>query len=415
MESKGSMTGIQKDSAKTSMSSQVEPTQLVRTGPGRAERVHALKMKDMSASRLNPKGAGKSMQEEREQSPSSLRLTQSRSSQRTGGGSLDSRHNDASPPSPSLSPPSKLPAKSPANESMIGKRTCSSPIYSNVVSVETDERLSLPGSTQNSRIYRSSGAKSASIICEKMANEQDVHNQSQNVFPTSDDECIGTTSYKDYQPRPTSAPPRRTKPAPSAVNELASYRARHSKKKLPSESARPTTPRNRRSRGIEKSSPQSPHSQNTYYSQDSRGSRHHAYTLNLEGRIAHLERQNKILQAALFAALDVGVKQNMESLLGGLNTAQSASGTGRSSYSSTSNLSSVDELPPKRSKLKRQSHRRQGSWIASPDSSQRDSYGSDDSANLQEVEDMIEDFDLDWMSDKSTPERRLPMVRTRPT
>ncbi|KAK1145853.1 hypothetical protein N8T08_003799 [Aspergillus melleus] len=391
-ENKDAAAMMQNGSSETS-SKQSDPKELVRTGPSRAERVRALKMKDMSASRLYLKGGDKTPKDD-QSSRSSRPSTES--SQKTGRESIDSRLSEANTQSPPLSPLlSQLP-NFPISNITAGKRACSSPAFSN----GRDERPSLPESNRTSRVCRSSSAQSADVIHEDLPIGQSP-DHAESPLPSSEDECISGTSQKGHQMRPLSSS--RQKPAPLSVGEHASHRARHSKKKLLHEPTGPSTPRSRRFRGVERSSPQSQYSQSTYYSQESRSSRHRAYAMSLEGRIAHLERQNKILQAALLAALDVGVKENLESLLGGSTTSLSASGTGRT-YSST-NSSGFDE-PPRRSRTKEQSCYRQESWIASPGSSRRDSYGSsDDSADVRELEDMIEDFDFDWILDKSSSER----------
>ncbi|KAH8431640.1 uncharacterized protein LDX57_009296 [Aspergillus melleus] len=392
-ENKDAAAMMQNGTSKT-FSKQSESKELVRTGPSRAERVRALKMKDMSASRLYLKGGDKTPNDD-QSSRSSRPSTES--SQKTGRESIDSRLSEANSQSPPLSPLLSQISNFPISNNTAGKRACSSPVLSN----GRDERSSLSESNRTSRVCRSSSAQSADVIHEDLPIGQRPADCAESPLPSSEDECVSGSSHKGHQMRPLSS--NRQKPAPLSLGEHASHRARHSKKKLLHESTGPSTPRSRRIRGVEKSSPQSQYSQSTYYSQESRSSRHRAYAMNLEGRIAHLERQNKILQAALLAALDVGVKENLESLLGGSTTSLSASGTGRT-YSST-NSSGLDE-PPRRSKTKEQSCYRQESWIASPGSSRRDSYGSsDDSANVRELEDMIEDFDFDWILDKSSSER----------
>ncbi|PLB49165.1 hypothetical protein P170DRAFT_176899 [Aspergillus steynii IBT 23096] len=392
---------MQNGASKTSPSKHSDSKEVVITGPSRAERVRALKMKDMSASRLYLKGGEKASKED--QSSKSSR-SHTESSQPASGGSIDSRLSEANSLSPPLSPLLSKPLSFPVSKHISGKRSCSSPVYSS----GSDKPTSLPGSNRDSRVSRSSSAQSADVIHEDLPIGQSPPDRAESPLPSSEDECIGVSSHKDHQSRPHPSH-RQTRPAPLSIGDHATQRARHSKKLL-HESIGPSTPRTRRSRGVEKLSPQSQFSQSTFYSQDSRGSRHRAYALNLEGRIAHLERQNTILQAALLAALDVGVKPNLEALLGGSSTS-SASGTGRT-YSSTTNSSSVEELP-RRSKTKEQSCYRQESWIASPGSSRRDSYGSsDDSTNVRELEDMIEDFDFDWILDKDKPgSERHPLGR----
>ncbi|KAF7592103.1 hypothetical protein BBP40_000708 [Aspergillus hancockii] len=149
-----------------------------------------------------------------------------------------------------------------------------------------------------------------------------------------------------------------------------------------------------------------------YYSHETRGGRHHSsYVMELEKRIAHLEHQNKTLQAALLAALDVGAKHNVEGLLGGSATSLSTPPTGRSFSSGTNSSFSPDyhNTRKKRETRRRQPPYRPETWIASPGSS---NYGSEASADIRELEDMIEDFDFGWESDQSSPERtQQPRIR----
>jgi hypothetical protein len=168
-----------------------------------------------------------------------------------------------------------------------------------------------------------------------------------------------------------------------------------------------------RSRISEKTSSPSLDSSSPYHSHDHRDKRDKAaHALNsLEGRIEQLERQNRILQAALFAALDVGIKHNTNALLRGSTTSLSASASSssveRSSPSSmdrSSKLHGRAVLNGRRSRMKK-SIRRPESWIDSPGSSLRSDYQSDDSVSVRELEDMIEDLEFTCLSDKPGSDR----------
>ncbi|GKZ83860.1 hypothetical protein AnigIFM56816_008956 [Aspergillus niger] len=386
---------------------------LVRAGQSRAERVHALKMRDMSASRLYLKDSETPREEEEDhQAPRSAKAFEEAMPQERGevqSPRLESekpatrnmryqRKVASDPPSPPpLSPPPSKPSRQQISQS-IGRRYCSTPLTGSAVLARDSEPQLLPAS-RDAPVRRSSGTRSVTSSHERARKEQDTMGRSDVPIPSSDDECTSASARQD-QARPTSSRRRRMRPAALTMNEHRSHKMRATRRS----SDYCLSPGSHRTRASGRASPQSHHTQSSYYSRDSRSS-HHDTIRALEGRIAHLERQNKILQAALMAALDVG---NVESLLGGsatsLSTSANTPATGRS-FSST-NSSSLDEsmVDDRRRSRRRQPPYRPTSWIASPVSSRRGSYDTEDSENVRELEDMIEDFDMDWMSERSNPE-----------
>ncbi|GAB1206724.1 hypothetical protein APSETT445_005423 [Aspergillus pseudonomiae] len=263
------------------------------------------------------------------------------------------------------------------------------------------------GPSRADRIRPSGGTRSTSVLSERVANDLDLHERSETPLPSSEDEGMDVGMRKQQTHR-ISSRQRRPKLAPINVDESATRKTRHMRKSSSYDYSRPTTPRNRRSRGLDKASPQSPPLQGSHYYHEPRGGRHRpSYVRELEKRITHLEHQNRTLQAALLAALGVGGKRNVEGPLGGSSTSLSTPHTSRSFSSMTNSSSSPDSHVMRN---ERRTHRRQPpyrpeTWIASPDSSRRSSYGSEASADIREMENMIEDFDFGWESDQPSSER----------
>ncbi|KAE8388011.1 hypothetical protein BDV23DRAFT_185749 [Aspergillus alliaceus] len=405
--------GIAKDRghelSKADTSSPTIPVPSVRDVQSRAERVCALKKKDMSASRIYLKDSD-SRPLERGRSLSS-RLSERTSSEKYGEATVAPRDRDegahnrcerglADTHSPPLSPVSWN-SPEPSTEAHATGNNGSSLDWAHATSFDTRGHSSLPASKRNSHCYPSGGARSTSVLGERLNNELDLFERSATPLASSEDEAVDFGSHKQ-QPHPISSRRRQPRLASIEVGEPATHKTRHTKKPSSYDYSRPITPRNRRSHGLEKASPQSP-----YYYHEKRGSRHRpSYVRELEKRIAHLEHLNKTLQAALLAALDVGGKQNVEGLLGGSSTSLSTTPTGRSFSSMTNTSSSPDShvMRNERAARRRQPPYRPETWIASPGSSQRSSYGSEASADIRELENMIEDFDFGWVSDQSNPE-----------
>lgn len=216
------------------------------------------------------------------------------------------------------------------------------------------------GQIQRSNSYREP------IRNEKVSSDQHDDLRSEYPIPSSDEEGIARNPWSSRAQKKR----RRAKPQKPVDPAQSTQRIPRIEKPAQRESMSP--PNNRSSRSFGRSSPLSQYSQCTYHSHDSS-----AISI-LEGRIAQLERQNKILQAALLAALDVGNKGSTESLLSGtvasLLSAPSVS-------SKTSPASSYDERTEK--------SKRRETWL-------------DTSSRRSSVSSAGEDMDFGWLSDKSS-------------
>ncbi|KAG0157344.1 hypothetical protein PDIDSM_4529 [Penicillium digitatum] len=158
--------------------------------------------------------------------------------------------------------------------------------------------------------------------------------------------------------------------------------------------ARPMTPQSRHLHSFEKtSSPQSQYSQSTHRSRGSQSSQHtraapqrHHY---LEDRVANLERQNQILQAALMAALNVEVKNPLMDLNLDPNLSLGPS-----------HAPFVHQYPSRHTS-------RSDSWVSSSRSSVHSGFETSSSyqdgrPNVKQLDNMIEDIESGWLSDKSS-------------
>ncbi|RAK96698.1 uncharacterized protein BO80DRAFT_438351 [Aspergillus ibericus CBS 121593] len=416
LDGKSPAASAQDEPAKSGTPVMSGPVPPVRTGQSRAERVHALKMRDMSASRLylrdseTPQEVEEDQPVESAKSPQEVTPQERLETRAPKPETADShkryqRKVASDPPSPPpVSPPPSKPSRQLLSQS-IGRRYCTTPIHcSATFARETESQGTV--SSRGPPIRRASSTRSTASSQGRANKEQNSMSRAEIPIPSSDDECTSASAHQD-RARPVSGKRRRMRPTPLTLTEPASHKGRATKRSS-SDHAYPFTPKGHRSRVSERSSPRSHLSHSTYYSQDSRSSHRQSSEVIrcLEERIAHLERQNKVLQAALLAALDVGVKDNLESVLGGsatsLSTTATTPATG-SSFSSTTHSSSLDESMAdecRRSRRKQPPYR-PTSWIASPESSRRSSYDTGDSDHVRELEDMIEDMDFDWMSDKS--------------
>jgi hypothetical protein len=109
----------------------------------------------------------------------------------------------------------------------------------------------------------------------------------------------------------------------------------------------------------------------------------------LEDRVANLERQNQILQAALMAALNAGaVKNHMDNLRdASMSPVFPASGVGNP--------------------YQNRSKPRPESWVSSSHSSENSGFETPSSlrdrrADVRQLDNMIEDIEAGWLSDKSS-------------
>ncbi|PLN81674.1 hypothetical protein BDW42DRAFT_200731 [Aspergillus taichungensis] len=371
---------------------------LARTEQSRADRVRALRLKDLSESRMYLRGS-EQVSHEHQQLELDQEFPQANNDTDSTGhlGSCadnDARYQRRNTSDP-LSPPPLSPILSRQSQRPVsGKGPGSS---NSPTPLEEDISLSafpFPGGSR-----RSSSTRSVDLLRDVFGGPS---HRCETALPSSDEEPIHPSPHS-HQPQPVPSQHRRAKQTP-VMGDPALLRARHTKKK-PGFS-RPFTPRDQRSYQHEKVCPDSQSSQSSFYSQDPRGSRQWPeYALALEKRIAQLTHQNKALQAALLAALDMNNKQSLHGLLGGSETSLGTATTARSFSSTTNTSSGYDEPPlppprhPKRGLARQQTYRPQ-SWIASPDSSRPGSCESANSASVRDVEDMLEGFDFTWRSDK---------------
>jgi hypothetical protein len=156
----------------------------------------------------------------------------------------------------------------------------------------------------------------------------------------------------------------------------------------------------------EQSSPRSQYSHRTTYSHGSRTSQRYSthYLHPLEARVALLERQNKMLQAALLAALDIGVSYDAECARSGM--ASPAIGTAMTipphSAGVPSSLSGlgIDEARQGQER-ERGSRKPVDSWASVRDHHSRGSQGSFETttssrsaASVRALENMLSDLDV---------------------
>lgn len=220
-------------------------------------------------------------------------------------------------------------------------------------------------------------------------------NHCESPIPSSDDEGFGPQSQSQCMRgrRPAEKHSKRKDPIHRGYETLDA-RTSHGRLRYAHQS-RPLTPRGRSSHSMEKPvSPQSqysqsPHrsreSQNSYRSEPARG----PVPNFLEDRIANLERQNQVLQAALMAALNAGV---VKSHMDGMPDA------------------SMSSMFPSSGMGNHYQHRhnsRPESWVSSSRSSEHSGFETSTSlqdrrADVRQLDNMIEDIESGWLSDKSS-------------
>lgn len=215
-----------------------------------------------------------------------------------------------------------------------------------------------------SQIQRSNSYREP--IRSEKTSEQPDDLRSEYPIPSSDEEGIARS------PWPSQAQKKRRRAKQQKPVDPAQSTQQVPRIEKPAQRESTSPPNNRSSRSFGRSSPLSQYSQCTYHSHDS------SVVNILEGRIAQLQRQNKVLQAALLAALDVGNKGSTESLLSGTV----ASLLSASSVSSkTTPASSYDERTEK--------SKRRETWL-------------DTGSRRSSVSSAAEDIDFGWLSDKSS-------------
>ncbi|KAL1849478.1 hypothetical protein Plec18167_006590 [Paecilomyces lecythidis] len=245
-------------------------------------------------------------------------------------------------------------------------------------------------------------------------------------LPSSDDETYGTRVHPGRSREDTSGS-RKSKsiPRPQSIVVTDSDSSSYRRKSSSAGQGNPPTPKYRASYAPEQSSPRSQYSQRTTNSQESRASQLPGAPQALEARIALLERQNKMLQAALLAALDTGVTFDSDCVRSGLPTPLlSPAGATSSPFMGSGfpptpglnglGLDDVHHSPhhpaPPRMMQKQSEDHRPDSWTSSRDRDRRSSFettASDDGTDsVKELENMLGEFDLARPADHSTVTQR---------
>ncbi|KAL4912228.1 hypothetical protein BDW62DRAFT_26659 [Aspergillus aurantiobrunneus] len=303
-------------------------------------------------------------------------------------------------PAPSSPPPRSLPSNPPQH--ILQRRNCTYPASMVASAIENPDNLSRPSSNKELRLYRQNNLQNVKTKSGRQSLERSSPLELETPLPSSDDEGPAGAFYWD-PPRKTAGRRRRGKPTPTIFDEPTLERGRPLKQHRVTGSIDPPAQQNYRRRGRE-NVPGKHHTPTDYQPHEPR--RYHApehkSNLSLESRIEHLERQNKILQAALLAAFDLGGKQDPSSLLGSSTTwTITPPLTERSSSSTTS--TSTSEAPSVghdgRTRDRKVPYRREN-WIATPDSFDKSRYDSDRGNEAKDLEELMDEFNLGWLSDQ---------------
>ncbi|KAJ5595577.1 uncharacterized protein N7459_001785 [Penicillium hispanicum] len=247
-----------------------------------------------------------------------------------------------------------------------------------------------PGSHRGSVISRSNSSRSS--LRHESIPESCEPGRSDSPLPSSDDEGFGPSIVRRRSRRTAEEHKPHTNPT-SRGHDTVDGRRSHGRPCYP-HPMRSLTPQGRSSRSFDNPvSPQSQFSQSTYGSRESQSSHRaqsgtsHA-THFLEDRVANLERQNQILQAALLAALNAGVKSNLDGLQeSAISPAFSPAGLANPHQGRFSS--------------------RPESWVSSSRSSEHNSLETsssyrDNRVTACQLDNMMEDIDGGWLSDKSS-------------
>lgn len=262
-----------------------------------------------------------------------------------------------------------------------------------------------PAHHRASMVSRSSSSRSS--LRHESIPESYEPSRAESPLPSSDDEGFGPAADTIRPRRQAEKQPKRAHPARHKYDTVDG-RTGHTRLRYPLP-MRSQTPQGRSSRDLDHlASPSSINSESTYRSREPRSSRHMQQEPNqfLEDRVANLERQNQILQAALLAALNAGVKDG--GMMDGLQAALSP-------------LSAAPQNPYQRQSRYQQQPQyssRPESWVSSSRSSDNSGFetpGSvrDSRANIRQLDNMIEDIEAGWLSDKSSMSGPPRMARNR--
>ncbi|KAJ5787843.1 hypothetical protein N7457_002833 [Penicillium paradoxum] len=301
---------------------------------------------------------------------------------------------------PSAPPQQPLPAP-PAPK--LGQRSFTTSNMAMLSSMRSMDALAGYGSYRNSTISRSDSSGSSLRNESFPETYQQFHHQSrpETPLPSSDDEVFGPGPKLRVTNRKTDkqySQPTRRRDEKMNQRQISNPRLRYPQQ------TRPMTPQSRSMHSLEiPSSPQSQYSQSTHRSRESQNSQHaRAPQMDhyLEDRVANLERQNQLLQAALMAALNAGVKNPLEGLSHLGQTASPAFPHAPYAHQYSSHHGS-----------------RPDSWVSSSRSSEYSGFETSSSyrdgrANVKQLDNMIQDIESEWLSEKSSISRvRLPRKR----
>ncbi|KAL4874848.1 hypothetical protein BJY04DRAFT_233259 [Aspergillus karnatakaensis] len=370
-----------------------------KTGRSREDKVRSVIMRDLASCRHQKSSSSES----KTQQPERKKENQLSLPPRVDSRQAYRHYQRKISPGPSSPPPMAPPPSNPPRHTLPSRRYCRSPAATIPATIETFENRTRPNSNRNHRIYPRDSIQNE-VKPERESTERGV-DRPETPLPSSDDEGpVGECYWKP--PRKPQGRRNRDRPAPIAMDEPASERGRTMKKQHATASREPPTPQAMKRRGLAKTS-QSQLGSNDHHAYDSNGYREPEPKPNpsLEGRIEHLERQNKILQAALLAALDVGVKQDLSSLLQAsavsLPNNVTPPLTGRS-FSSTTNTSASEYSVRQNGRpCTAEAPYHPDSWRGSTGTFDRSHYDSDEE-ETRKLEEMIDEFDLDWLSDRSS-------------
>ncbi|CAG8007901.1 unnamed protein product [Penicillium olsonii] len=269
---------------------------------------------------------------------------------------------------PSAPPPQHPPPAPPGRKA--GQRHVT-PHGGKYPSMKNKEAPSGPGSYRNSMISRSDSSRS-SLRNESFPDNENQEPEPESAIASSDDEITGSKEG--------------TKPSRREPKHKRIQTVRHDEsEKEPSRSRlrypQPTrpVPHSRTSHSVD----QTLHPQYQHQSRESQNRSRSRSDHYLEDRVANLERQNQMLQAALMAALNASGKNPLE----GLNI--------------DPNMTPSFQSAPYMNQYNR--HGRRDSWVSSSQSSNNSAYANScNGANVKQFDHMIEDIESGWMSDKSS-------------
>ncbi|KAJ5772493.1 hypothetical protein N7520_003022 [Penicillium odoratum] len=304
---------------------------------------------------------------------------------------------------PSPPPSAALPLDPPEQRSeRTAHRNYTAPVDPGLLTSRSMEMaMSVPRSQQGSLLSRSNSSRS-SLRHESIPESHEHARQAESPLPSSDDEGFGPRAGK----QPSYRVAEKHQPRAHSMRrgyETLDARSTHSRPRYPHQ-MRPLTPQGHSHSYDPSLSPQSQYSQATSRSRHSQSQSIHRapappHDPYLEDRIANLERQNQVLQAALMAALNAGVKPNMDLHESAIPPSFPAAGHG-DSYQGRRFTSRPD------------------SWMSSSRSSDISGFetpGSvrDARVNARQLDNMLEDIESGWISDKSSLSGARSMVRHR--